>query len=71
LILVGRPAHQASDVSFATTSPRPQTGEQTENTYAPRADSRGIVMTPIGPLMLGGRVKNLAVTVRVTQVPRK
>lgn len=42
-----------------------------ENTYDPRADSRGILMTPIGPLVLGGMVKNLAVTARVSQVPRR
>jgi len=39
--------------------------------YDPRADSRGIVMSPIGPLVLGGMVKNLAVSARVTQIPRK
>ena len=37
----------------------------------PRADSRGIVMTPIGPLVLGGMVKNLAVSARATQIQRK
>ena len=42
-----------------------------ETTYDPRADSRGILITPIGPLVLGGMVRNLAVTARVTQVPRK
>jgi N-acetylneuraminic acid mutarotase len=43
----------------------------TETTYDSRADSRGILMTPIGPLVLGGMVSNLAVTTRVTQIPRK
>ncbi len=42
-----------------------------ENTYDPRADSRGIVFTPIGPLVMGGMVRNMAVTARVTQVPKK
>lgn len=42
-----------------------------ETTYDPRADSRGILMTPIGPVVLGGMVKNLAATARVTQLPRK
>jgi N-acetylneuraminic acid mutarotase len=42
-----------------------------EDTYDPRADSRGIVFTPIGPLVLGGMAKNLAVTARVTQLPQK
>jgi N-acetylneuraminic acid mutarotase len=43
----------------------------TETTYDSRADGHGMVMTPIGPLVLGGMVSNLAVTARVTQVPRK
>jgi len=42
-----------------------------ENTYDPRADSRGVLITPIGPIVLGGMVKNLAVTARVTQLPTK
>jgi len=42
-----------------------------EDTYEPRADSRGIVFTPIGPLVVGGMVRNLAVTARVTQLPQK
>lgn len=37
----------------------------------PRTDSRGIVMTPIGPLVVGGLVKNFAVTARATQVSHK
>ena len=42
-----------------------------ENTPFPRADSRGIVFTPIGPLVLGGMLKGLIVTSGVTQVPTK
>jgi len=42
-----------------------------ENTYDPRADSRGVLITPIGPVVLGGMVRNLAVTARVTQLPTK
>jgi len=43
-----------------------------ETTFAARADTRGIVFTPIGPVVIGGMVgKNLAVTAGVTQVPRK
>lgn len=42
-----------------------------EATYDPRADSRGVLVTPIGPVVLGGMVKNLAVTARVTQLPTK
>lgn len=39
--------------------------------FDPRADARGILMTPIGPVVLGGLVKNLAVSARATQVARK
>ena len=37
----------------------------------PRVDGRGLVDTPLGPVVLGGLVKNLAVTSRVTLLPRK
>jgi hypothetical protein len=66
----GKPV-EGSDVSFAYDLHRHQWETTTENTYDPRADSRGILMTPIGPIVLGGMVKNLAVTARVTPVPRK
>lgn len=42
-----------------------------DDTYDPRADSRGIVFTPIGPLVLGGMAKNLVPTAQVTQLPQK
>ncbi len=42
-----------------------------EDTYDPRADSRGIVFTPIGPLVLGGMVGNMAATPGVTPLPQK
>jgi N-acetylneuraminic acid mutarotase len=41
------------------------------NTDDPRADSRGILTTPVGELVVGGLVKNLAVTARVTELPKK
>jgi hypothetical protein len=43
----------------------------TEETADPRMDSRGIVETPIGRLILGGMVKNGAYTARVQVVPHK
>jgi hypothetical protein len=43
----------------------------TEDTTDPRMDSRGIVETPIGRLILGGMVKNGAFTARVQVVPHK
>jgi N-acetylneuraminic acid mutarotase len=41
------------------------------NTFDPRADGRGLLDTPLGPVVLGGMVKNLAVTARVTLFPKK
>jgi N-acetylneuraminic acid mutarotase len=66
----GQPA-EASDVSFDYDLHAHKWETNSETTYDPRADSRGILMTPIGPLVLGGMAKNLAVTARVTQIPRK
>ncbi|HTT23976.1 MAG TPA: kelch repeat-containing protein [Candidatus Sulfotelmatobacter sp.] len=43
----------------------------TEDTYDVRADSRGIVFTPLGPLILGGTLKNSAVSARVLILPKK
>ena len=42
-----------------------------EDTYDVRSDSRGIVSTPIGMLIVGGLVKNTAATARVVVVPKK
>lgn len=61
----------ASEVTFAYELHGHKWETISENTYDSRADSRGIVITPIGPLVLGGMVKNLAVTARATQLPRK
>ncbi len=66
----GQPA-AVSEVTFAYDLHGHKWETISENTYDPRADSRGILITPIGPVVLGGMVKNLAVTARVTQVPRK
>ena len=66
----GQPA-AVSEVTFSYDLHAHKWETISETTYDPRADSRGILMTPIGPLVLGGMVKNLAVTARVTQVPRK
>jgi N-acetylneuraminic acid mutarotase len=41
------------------------------NTFDPRADGRGLLDTPLGPVVLGGMVKNLAVTARVTLFPKR
>ena len=43
----------------------------TEDTYDVRADARGILFTPLGPIILGGTLKNSAVSARVLVVPKK
>jgi N-acetylneuraminic acid mutarotase len=42
-----------------------------EDTEDVRADSRGIAFTPIGPLVVGGMVKNAAISARVLALPKK
>jgi len=66
----GKPT-EGSAISFAFDLHGHKWETTSEDTYDPRADSRGIVMTPIGPVVMGGMVRNLAVTGRVNQVPRK
>lgn len=41
------------------------------NTYDPRGDGRGILVSPAGTVILGGMAGNLATTSRVTLLPRK
>jgi N-acetylneuraminic acid mutarotase len=43
----------------------------TEDTYDVRTDSRGILFTPVGSLIVGGMVKNTAVTARVMVLPKR
>jgi len=42
-----------------------------EDTFDARADSRGMVSTPVGMLIVGGLVDNTAVTARVVLVPKR
>jgi N-acetylneuraminic acid mutarotase len=42
-----------------------------DNTFDPRGDGRGILISPYGPVVIGGMNENLAVTSRVTLLPRK
>jgi len=42
-----------------------------ESTSDPRADGRGLLETPLGPVVLGGMAKNFAVTAGVTLYPKK
>lgn len=41
-----------------------------DDTFDPRTDSRGIVSTPVGPMIVGGLVSNTAVTARVVVLPK-
>ncbi len=66
----GKPA-EVSEVTFSYDLHAHKWETISETTYDPRADSRGILITPIGPVVLGGMVKNLAVTARMTQLPKK
>jgi N-acetylneuraminic acid mutarotase len=66
----GHPA-EMSTVSFAFNLHSKQWETITEDTFDPRMDSRGILDTPLGLLVLGGMAKNQAVTARVTFVPKK
>jgi N-acetylneuraminic acid mutarotase len=43
----------------------------TEDTFDVRTDGRGVLATPLGPLILGGMLKNGAVSARVLVVPKK
>jgi N-acetylneuraminic acid mutarotase len=43
----------------------------TDSTANPRADGRGLVETPLGPVVLGGLAQNLAVTAGVTLFQKK
>ena len=44
---------------------------RSDNTFDPRADARGVLITPYGPVVAGGMVEDMAVTSRVTILPRK
>ncbi len=42
-----------------------------EDTFDVRSDSRGILFTPLGPMILGGTLKNSAISARVLLLPKK
>jgi N-acetylneuraminic acid mutarotase len=42
-----------------------------EDTFDVRTDGRGILSTPLGPLILGGMLKNGAISARVLVLPKK
>ena len=66
----GKPA-ELSPVTFAFELHGNRWETITEDTYDVRADTRGIVFTPLGPLILGGTLKNSAVSARVLELPKK
>jgi hypothetical protein len=66
----GKPA-EISPVTFAYLFHGNRWDTFTEDTYDVRADTRGIVFTPLGPLVLGGTLKNSAVSARVLVLPKK
>ncbi len=62
---------EASAVTFAYDVHHHEWETISNDTGDPRADSRGIVFTPIGPVVLGGMARDLAATDRVTLLPQK
>jgi hypothetical protein len=66
----GKPT-EGSTLTFDYDLHRHEWETVSEDTFDPRADNRGIVFTPIGPVVMGGMVKNMAVTSHVTQLPQK
>jgi N-acetylneuraminic acid mutarotase len=66
----GQPV-EMSTMTFAFNLHSKQWETVTEDTYDPRMDSRGILDTPLGLVVLGGMAKNQAVTARVAFVPKR
>ena len=66
----GKPA-VISPVTFAFEVHGSRWETVTEDTYDVRTDGRGILTTPLGPMILGGMLQNQAVSARVLVVPKK
>lgn len=66
----GKPA-ELSPVTFAYELHGNRWDTISQDTYDVRADSRGILFTPLGPMVLGGTLKNSAVSARVLVLPKK
>jgi N-acetylneuraminic acid mutarotase len=64
-------AAETSTVTFAFDLHGNRWESISQDTFDPRADSRGILATPLGPIVLGGLAKNQATTARVTLLPKK
>jgi N-acetylneuraminic acid mutarotase len=66
----GKPA-EISPVTFAFELHGNRWDTISEDTFDVRTDGRGIVSTPLGPLILGGMLKNQAISARVLALPKK
>jgi N-acetylneuraminic acid mutarotase len=66
----GKPS-EISPVTFAFDLHGNHWEDITEDTYDVRSDSRGIAVTPIGALIVGGMLSNQALTARVMVAPKK
>ena len=66
----GKPM-EVSGVTFAFEPHGSKWETVAQDTYDVRTDSRGILSTPVGPMVLGGMVKNTAVSARAMVLPKK
>jgi N-acetylneuraminic acid mutarotase len=66
----GKPM-EVSTVTFAYELHNNRWETIAEDTFDVRTDSRGVLSTPVGPMVLGGMVKNTAVTARAVVLPKK
>ena len=66
----GKPA-EISPVTFAFELHGNRWETITEDTFDVRTDGRGVLSTPLGPLILGGMLKNQAISARVLALPKR
>jgi len=66
----GKPA-ELSTVTFAFETHGNRWEILSQNTFDVRMDSGGVLSSPIGPIVLGGMVKNTAVSARAVVLPKK
>lgn len=66
----GKPA-EISPVTFSFDVHGNRWETLSQDTFDVRTDGRGILFTPLGPLILGGMLKNTAISARVLILPKK
>lgn len=66
----GKPA-EISPVTFSYELHGKRWETISQDTYDVRSDTHGIVFTPLGPLVVGGTLKNSAISARVLALPKK